>query len=227
MKRLALLIARLYPYAWRKRYGAEFEGLLGDLNPSAAMLFDTFTGALNMQIKSNGPRLAMFALAGAIIAAICSFAVRDAYVGTAVLRVRDTNSAQASMEQVLSRASLWSIVIKNRLYESERNQIPAEEVVERMRRSIKVGGGLNKWGDKPQALTLSFEGADRLQAKAVTADLAQLFLQANQNSSGLIELSSPAKPISPNRVSIVVAGLIAGLLMGSAYIFLMNKRRPA
>jgi hypothetical protein len=33
MRRFILLLARLYPRSWRRRYGEEFEALLRDLNP--------------------------------------------------------------------------------------------------------------------------------------------------------------------------------------------------
>jgi len=50
MKRAMKLLARLYPSSWRERYGAEFEALLEDTNPSAWDAIDVLWGALKMQL---------------------------------------------------------------------------------------------------------------------------------------------------------------------------------
>jgi ABC-type transporter Mla subunit MlaD len=50
MKRAMKLLARLYPSSWRERYGAEFEALLEDANPSAWHAIDVLWGALKMQL---------------------------------------------------------------------------------------------------------------------------------------------------------------------------------
>lgn len=226
MKLLALLIAKLYPLGWRRRYGHELEALIEDSKPSLSWLLDILKGALTMQIKSNGLRIALFGIAGALIAAASSFAIADSYVGTAVLGVRDANAAYASAQQILSRRSLWRIIEKNQLYESDRNSIPLEDVIDIMRHSIKIGGP-HKRGAQPQAIVVSFQTHDRTKAKTVTEDLAQIFLKDSGNINRVIGISSPAVPISPNRASIVVVGLIAGLLAGAGYTLIMNMRRAA
>ena len=224
MKRLALLIARLYPLVWRRRYGHELEVLIEDSNPSLSWLLDILKGALTMQIKSNGLRIAVFGIAGALIAAASSFAIKDSYVGTAVLGVPDRNAIIASAERILSRRSLWQIIEKNQLYQEDRNRIPNEEIVGMLRRSIRIGG-MYKSGDKPQAFTLSFEGPDSTKTKVVTEDLAQLFLKDSANVQRVIETSSSSTPISPNRATISLAGLLAGLLLGAVYVLFRNRRR--
>ena len=225
MKRIALLLARLYPYAWRQRYGQELEALIQDSKPSVPWLLDTLKGALTMQIKSNGLRIAYFGIAGAIIAGASSFAISDSYVGTVVLGVSDRNATIASAQRILSQRSLWQIIEKNQLYRGDRNRIPNEEMLEMMRHSIKIGGQY-KLDDKPQAFTIWFQGPDRIQAKAVAEDLAQLFLKDSANGNRLIELSSPATPISPNRTTITVMGLLAGMLAAAAIPRLL-RRRPS
>ena len=46
MKRLAILIARLYPLAWRRRYGQELDPLIEDSKPGLSGLIDMLKGAL-------------------------------------------------------------------------------------------------------------------------------------------------------------------------------------
>jgi hypothetical protein len=51
MNRLARSLIRLYPAAWRKRYGAEFEALLEEAPQGWSAVFDLFTGAIRMQLS--------------------------------------------------------------------------------------------------------------------------------------------------------------------------------
>ena len=71
MKLLLRAAARLYPRAWRNRYGAEFDALIDELTPRWRDLFNVVVGALTMQIS----RLALFPVATAIAGAIAGVAV--------------------------------------------------------------------------------------------------------------------------------------------------------
>jgi hypothetical protein len=50
MRRLILLLARLYPRSWKQRYGEEFDALLEDLNPRWWDAMDVLKGATTMQM---------------------------------------------------------------------------------------------------------------------------------------------------------------------------------
>jgi hypothetical protein len=56
MRSVLAFLVRLYPAAWRRRYEAEFRGLItdGDLRPSD--LPDVFFWALRARLTSSGPR---------------------------------------------------------------------------------------------------------------------------------------------------------------------------
>lgn len=97
MKRLAILIVRLYPLAWRRRYGQELDPLIEDSKPGLSGLIDMLKGALTMQIKAHGLKIALFGIAGAAIAAV-SLAMNDYYVCSAVLRVRDAGEAANTVQ---------------------------------------------------------------------------------------------------------------------------------
>jgi len=225
MKRLAILIARLYPSAWRRRYGQELEALIEDLKPGPTSLLDILKGALTMQIKSNGLKIALFGIAGAAIATSW-LAMNDYYVCSAVLRVRDADAAFASVQSALSRRSLWQIIEKNGLYDSERKRIPAEEITGKLRHAIRVGN-LYRPGEPMRTITVSYQGPDSVKAKAVTADLAQLFLKDNSNITSLAEISLPQQRGGHKRSSILLFGLCAGMAAGVCYVLILNKRRSA
>jgi len=53
MKTLVRWAARLYPAAWRARYGVEMEALLEDAGSGGGDLWDIVRGALNMQMTNT------------------------------------------------------------------------------------------------------------------------------------------------------------------------------
>ncbi len=222
MKRLALLIARLYPYAWRKRYGAEFDALIEDSKPSPMWLLDTLKGAFAAQIKVNGMRLATFGIVGAALAGAFAFTMKDSFRGTAVLKATNLNPVTAfEVQTSFSRNALWEIIEKNNLYENDRGRIPNEEIIHKLRLGIRISRQARSFGDIPLAIIVNVDASDRTKAKAAAEDLAKLLLNGERS---LIEVSSPAVPLSPNRTWITLAGIAAGLLLGAAYSFLRNRR---
>ena len=71
MKRLLRVAARLYPRAWRDRYGEEFDALIDDMRPRWRDVVNTLVGALIMQIS----RLALVPVAAAALGAIVGVAI--------------------------------------------------------------------------------------------------------------------------------------------------------
>ena len=58
MKRLARLLARVYPRQWRARYGQEFDAMLEDVNLTWRDVFGVALSALEMRMKSTAvPRI--------------------------------------------------------------------------------------------------------------------------------------------------------------------------
>ena len=174
-----------------------------------------------MQIKSNGLRVALFGIAGALIAA-STLAINDYYVCSAVLNVRDTNAVSTVIQQALARRSLWPIIAKNGLYESDRNHIPNEDIIEKFRHAIFIKPIQNQ-----QAITVSYHGPDRVIAKTVTEDLAQIFLRDSRNIGALVEISLPQRRGGHKRIFIFFEGLCVGLFAGACYVRLMAMRRAA
>ena len=89
MKRILQLALRLYPSPWRTRYGAEFQALLEDVEPSWRAVFDALLGAACMQAKhiSAAKITIAFALAGLLLAVPVAFSIKDTYSSTSLIRV--------------------------------------------------------------------------------------------------------------------------------------------
>jgi hypothetical protein len=64
MKRLIRFAAKMYPHAWRERYGEEFEALLDDAGTDVRIALDVFCGAIVMQIQRwwKAGSVALFAM---------------------------------------------------------------------------------------------------------------------------------------------------------------------
>ena len=89
MRRLARLAARLYPPAWRARYGVEFDALVEDSGSGWRTLADILKGAIVMQFTrwSFARVVAACGVAGLAVAAIIAFRTSDLYVSSAVMRM--------------------------------------------------------------------------------------------------------------------------------------------
>src|SRR3954447_15369961 len=91
MRRWIGLAARLYPRAWRHRYGEEFDALVEDMRPSWRQFTDVTRGAMQMQIRMGRSYLIVLgvsAVAGAIVATAMSFRVPTRYVSSAVIQLK-------------------------------------------------------------------------------------------------------------------------------------------
>src|SRR3954454_25383766 len=140
------------------------------------------------------------AFAGLVIAVVVAFLWPDTYVSTATIRVvppqvpqslvpTNLNTAMsdrinAMYQQISSRSTLTNIVNVYNLYPRERQRKPIEDVVEEMRRSIKLGT-ITPIGDsgsgRPQlaAFQISFSYENRLLAQKITAELVSRFMTEN------------------------------------------------
>ena len=230
MRRAVRWAMRLYPGAWRRRYGAEFEALLEDVRPGGRELWDVAAGGLKMQMLGWTWRktAAAFALAGAAVAGAVAARTPNVYVSTAVVRMGSGPEARRGLARaegdVLSRSSLAAIIQQRGLYPEERKRQPLEDIVQAMRnrhiRIAPVEGGL----------AVSFSYPDRATAQQVTGDLTSRLLESAVTGRNPMRLevlngaSLPEAPVSPNRPAIVGAGLAAGLALG--FVFLGVRRWP-
>lgn len=230
MKRLIRFIARLYPAAWRERYGAEFGALLEDISPGFRTPFDVLKGALQMQLHAfaAGKMIVALAAAGTLVAVGIGRAIPNVYESTAVLtmegslKMQDTrNAVEALADQAASPASLTELITRYGLYEGVRPR----DVVATIKKHITV----QLIAAPRPSFTIDFKYTDPAKAQRVTQALASRFVEAGfQTASGagrpggaaairLLDIAQlPERPVGPNRLMYALEGLSAGLAPGSA-----------
>jgi hypothetical protein len=86
MKRILKLLSQLYPSAWRRRYGAEYEALLEERQPRVGDVFDVLWGAVKMQMTTRSfvGIVLPCAIGGALLAIVISLAGPPRYVSQTV-----------------------------------------------------------------------------------------------------------------------------------------------
>lgn len=141
--------------------------------------------------------------AGLVIAVVVAFFWPDTFVSTAVMRITpqqiperlvpsniSTQMAErllSMQQQIESRTSLQELIQRPslNLYPKERQRQPMEDVIEQMRKAIKITL-LDSGVAQPQqrfasAFAISFSYADRYKAQAVVRELVSKFTEETNN----------------------------------------------
>lgn len=105
-------VTRIYPRAWRDRYGREFEAMLEDLPQQGQnwkTVWDISKGAITMRATQRPVKLvkvtAIFAVAGLIVAGGIAFAIPDSFVSMSLVRADssiDGKVLSTSLERTLT-----------------------------------------------------------------------------------------------------------------------------
>ncbi|MDZ4798525.1 MAG: GNVR domain-containing protein [Bryobacteraceae bacterium] len=142
------------------------------------------------------------AFAGLVIAVVAAFVWPDTYISSATIRVVPpqvpenlvppnvvnpmSDRINAMYQTISSRSALTNIVNVYNLYPRDRQRKPMEDVVEGMRRSIRIGGvtpigdtGPTNAKSQLAAFQISFAYENRILAQKVTADLVSRFMTEN------------------------------------------------
>src|SRR5450755_174576 len=142
--------------------------------------------------------------AGLVIAVVVAFLWPDTFVSTAVMRITpqqiserlvpsniSTQMAErllSMQQQIESRTSLQELIQRQslNLYTKERQRKPMEDVIEQMRKAIKItlldsgstGGPQQRFAS---AFAISFSYSDRYKAQAVVGALVSKFTEETHN----------------------------------------------
>ncbi len=137
---------------------------------------------------------------GLVLATVVAFFWPDTYVSTAVMRVTPqqvpenlvpsaitsqmTERLQQMETEILSRTSLAEIIQKPslNLYERDRQRIPMEDLVQKMRnKDVRISPITNVGGrnSMASAFTIQFSYPDRYKAQAVVRELVTRFTEQN------------------------------------------------
>jgi capsular polysaccharide biosynthesis protein len=230
---------RLYPAAWRQRYGAEFAALLEDVGPGWREWWDVARGGLKMRLKWNFATVTVSCvLLGAAVAGGLALRAPNQYVSTSVVKVdrpdgmTDAQMAEAlqrAQTEVLSRTSIAEIIQREDVYRDDRKRMPMEDVVQQMRnRDIRVMPLKDAQNSALTAFAVSFAYPDRAKAQRVTTLLVAAFVQRLPRAGSFLQVqvldpaTLPTMPSSPNRLAYMVVGMAVGLAAG---LLLLGIRR--
>jgi len=264
MKRWIARVAAFYPRSWRAEYGEEFGALLDDVKPGWRVFVNVLGGAIKMQMTTGANWLKLAAATaafGAVVAVGASFTVAPRYVSSAAisvtpqpdpvrpvspqaLRQRTAEHLTEMETEILSRTSLSEIIQRPSidLYKRERQRMPLYDVIEQMRRNIRIEAR----SSTPIVLSISFAYPDEVKAQAAVRALAARFTESNAVSNrtretvyrtfwqdeaafrhakpappppvgetiAVLDPASLPKSVGPNRIAFLAWGLGAGMLLG-------------
>jgi polysaccharide chain length determinant protein (PEP-CTERM system associated) len=161
-----------------------------------------FETARSIWERRKWPAIAVFAAAFSAAISLVIF-LPNIYQGTATVLVQREQISEAFVksavtaeiqtrlqtisEQILSRARLKELINLFNLYPNERQQLQMEEVVDKMKRDIRleVKNVEETSGHRaPVAFTLSYRGRDPQTTATVTNTLASFFVEANWKDRG-------------------------------------------
>ncbi|HEY1758886.1 MAG TPA: hypothetical protein VGG72_26170 [Bryobacteraceae bacterium] len=223
MSRLIHLFAWLYPRSWRARYGAEFSALLEDVRPDGRTAVNVLTGALAMQVRSwkSWKIFAASAVFGAVVATGLLSAIPNTYISSAVVKIGRPVSGYNPIDVINSvlvneesRAKLTGIITKYNLYLNQRSRRPLDDVIDQMKRDIRV----RLLDANITAIRLEFSYTDPGVAQQVTSEITSQLLAENlRQGHTLLEIldgaNLPKVPAYPNRPLLIGVGGMCFLLM--------------
>ncbi|HKA01508.1 MAG TPA: hypothetical protein VKE70_33580, partial [Candidatus Solibacter sp.] len=216
LKSLIVWAVHLYPSRWRDRYRDELLALIEDAPPRTGDVWDVLQGAMLMQMTSETvPKIvAGFALAGVIASGVWAWKQPDKYLSTSIVRVGVEESGmerqqrlQRAAQEALSRNSLATILVKNKLYREARGQEPLEHVIRDMRNSIRI---VPHGSD----IAVEFTYPDPAVAQKAARDIVTALQRADAKLELVDAASAPGAPAGPNRLMMIGVGLLIGLIAG-------------
>ena len=185
MNRLSKWVAHLYPRWWRERYGEEFAALLEDSQPGIKGVFDIARGAMKMQLTTwSATRVIMACAVLGLLVVWGRMSTRaPQYEAKATLSIATSGTPVVDVvnslsQEALSRPALATIMREFDLYKEERNSRPLEDVVEIMRRNIRVNPEEAPTG-KTALFNITFAYPDARLAREVDTKLVSAYIDAN------------------------------------------------
>lgn len=234
--------AKLYPRWWRERYGEEFAVLLEDARPGLAGALDIAKGALAVQMTTWSSKriIALGGLLGLLFAWGLIQIRPVQYSSRAVISVVSPHGEQAMVDAVnvaaldaFSRNQLTGLVRALDLYKEERQRQTLEDILENMRRNIRINPEPSDHG--VDRFSVRFQNEDPIVARTVTNRLISMLIDSNVRSRGASQLTmelreapQPGEVVSPTgwwKLGAVGAGIgvaLSGLL--SLLLRLRHKR---
>jgi hypothetical protein len=209
------------------------DALLDDSPPARRDLVDILGGAVIMQARALSSYMKLagaVTLSGVMVALVGSFIAHGPYVSSSVIRVADPAGERSvdpvlpdrvnmAWQDVMSRFSLSGIILQKKLYQAERNRQPYEDVIDEMRRNIRIER-IAAPPDRPAGTAdfrISFTYSDRATVadvtQALTSKLVNRYAKGDDIGNPVIGNTPPAS-LPPDRQRFWNLGLRTGLLLG-------------
>lgn len=238
MTRCLAWLLHLYPRQWRERYGREFLALAEDSNLSWGDCPDVLKGAIavrwtNMRQWPIRRTLLIFTVAGGLVAATVAVVLPRRYHSSITVGIADgipsvlAQQVSTRFDAIASRKTLHEVIQRHRLYEPQQRREPLEQVIDGMKRAIRVSN-VTPSGNNALAFEIGFGYTDPQAARLVTLDLANAFVEGQPGWRVLPSQDDAESnsPVFPNVRNLILTGVLAGLLLGSLFTAVISRIQP-
>jgi hypothetical protein len=222
MTRLLRAAARLYPRAWRVRYGREFDALIDDLTPRWGSVFNIAAGALAMQITRPFVIPLVLAMGGFVAGALISLLMPPVYASSSQVLVRVPDASAGTSERAQRIRTAIDAALEETAFDT---------------RTITVTLR-GEPGSDPVLLEVSGSADSAHAAKQATDKALGRIIEANMVASGRLTpnpgvqfrvMETASLPTAPQRdtMRISTIGGALGVLVGVVAAFAGQRRRRA
>lgn len=226
MRTILRAAARLYPRAWRARYGEEFDVLIDHLTPRWRDVLNIILGALIMHISRLAALPVALAIGGVTLGAAVSMLMPPVYTSSARVLVQLTNGPVDESERVLSIRAATDAVLKQ-------SAIDKKVIAATLDQQFKRDGGLGVTLLDVQGSAGSAPTAKQETEKALGAIMRTNLVASNGQAQNaglrftLLEL--PTLPVTSHRDSTRngAIGGVLGLAVGGVVVLLARRRKAA
>ena len=209
MKALMRLAAKLYPSAWRERYGDEFDALIEDSGATWPTAFDVWKGAMAMQLRSKSGSWVVGAFSVVPIALAATLATSPNPAAKTQISGYSASNKQINdtAQRLLSPKMVQALIERHHLEPGA----TTEDGVQRVKRRIRIRPG------NPSGMWVGFEDPSPVAARAVVADVSQQFGEALHGTVSPVETQSRHHYGWPAFLG-AAGGLMAGLLFQYCFV---------
>jgi hypothetical protein len=218
MKWLLRAAVRLYPRAWRDRYGDEVDALIEDMTPRWRHVANIVAGALIMQISRLALVPVALAVAGALAGAAMSLAMPAVYASSSWVLVQVPGIGDDGERGQRIRRAIEAVLQKTAF---DRNAVSV---------TLRGEPGLDPVLLEVSVSAASAPAAQQAAARAMGSIIEANFVNANREESSGVQFRAVQPPSLPKsaerdttRTSAVGAGL--GLLVGAVVTLVVHRRR--
>lgn len=220
MKRLLRAAVRVYPRAWRDRYGDEFDALIDDLTPRWRHIVDVLVGALIMQVSRVALVPVALVVVGALAGVVVSLMLPPVYASSSVVLVQspgagDGGAPAARILSAIEAAVQETPLDKRAVYFTLREDVGPDVALVDV--SASAGSAL-----------AARKSAEQAVGALITANFTAAQRDAGRGRVQFRVLTPPKLPTAERYM--VRDGAIgggAGLVASAFVVLLGRRRRPA